>query len=92
MVGESLEQFCETEFNGLRATAFSKAFFEKDNDAKSGSKCDFIFRESTEDGIEFISIAFEMKNEADTTSSKKKNTDVSELPIAKIQPGLNTPR
>lgn len=75
MVGESLEQFCETEFNGLRATAFSKAFFEKDNDAKSRSKCDFIFRESTEDGIEFISIAFEMKNEAVNTAVRHKNED-----------------
>jgi hypothetical protein len=75
MVGESLEQFCETEFNGFRAMAFSKAFFEKDNDAKSGSKCDFIFRESTEDGIEFISIAFEMKNEAVNTAVRHKNED-----------------
>ena len=75
MVGESLEQFCETEFNKLRATAFPKAFFEKDNDAKSGSKCDFIFREQTEDGIELISIAFEMKNEAENTAVKHKNED-----------------
>ena len=75
MVGENLEQFCETEFNKLRATAFQKAFFEKDNDAQSGSKCDFIFREQTEDGIEFISIAFEMKNEAENTTSGHKNED-----------------
>lgn len=75
MIGESLEQFCETEFNKLRATAFPKVFFEKDNDAKSGSKCDFIFREQTEDGIELISIAFEMKNEAENTAVKHKNED-----------------
>ena len=75
MVGESLEQFCETEFNKRRALGFRKAFFEKDNDAKSGSKCDFIFREQTEDGIELISIAFEMKNEADNTTIRHKNED-----------------
>ena len=75
MIGESLEQFCETEFNLQRARAFPKAYFEKDNDAKSGSKCDFIFRDFTEDGIEFISIAFEMKNEADNTAVGHKNED-----------------
>ena len=75
MVGESLEQHCETEFNKLRATAFQNAYFEKDNDAKTGSKGDFIFRESSEDGVEFISIMFEMKNEMDTTATKHKNED-----------------
>lgn len=75
MVGESLEQHCETEFNRLRATGFQKAYFEKDNDAKSGSKGDYIYRDYDFDGGEFISIMFEMKNETDTTSTKKKNTD-----------------
>ena len=75
MVGETLEQHCEIEFNKLRATGFQKAYFEKDNDAKTGSKGDYIYRESTEEGVEFISIMFEMKNEMDTTASKKKNED-----------------
>lgn len=75
MIGESLEQHCEIEFNRLRATGFMNAYFEKDNDAKTGSKGDYIFRERSEDGCEFISIMFEMKNEADTTSTKKKNED-----------------
>ena len=75
MLGESLEQHCETEFNKLRATAFPRAYFEKDNDAKSGSKGDFIYRETDEAGNEIISIMFEMKNEADTTATKKKNED-----------------
>lgn len=75
MVGETLEQHCETEFNRLRAAAFPNAYFEKDNDARTGSKGDYIFRESTDDGIEFLSIMFEMKNETDTTSTKKKNED-----------------
>ncbi len=75
MVGESLEQHCETEFNKLRATAFRNAYFEKDNDARSGSKGDFIYRESDENGNEFISIMFEMKNEMDTTATKHKNED-----------------
>lgn len=75
MVGESLEQHCEIEFNKLRATAFPSAYFEKDNDARTGSKGDYIFRESTEDGLEFISIMFEMKNEMDQTATKKKNED-----------------
>ncbi len=75
MIGESLEQHCETEFNKLRATAFQNAYFEKDNDAKTGSKGDFIYRESSEDGVEFISIMFEMKNEMDTTATKHKNED-----------------
>lgn len=75
MLGETLEKHCETEFNKLRATAFQRAYFEKDNDAKSGSKGDYIFRDSTEDGTEFISIMFEMKNEMDTTVTKHKNED-----------------
>ncbi len=75
MVGETLEQHCETEFNKLRATAFQNAYFEKDNDARTGSKGDYIFREKTEEGIEFISIMFEMKNEMETTASKHKNED-----------------
>ncbi len=75
MIGESLEQHCQSEFNKIRATAFPNAYFEKDNDAKKGSKGDFIYREKTEDGIEFLSIMFEMKNEADTTATKHKNED-----------------
>ncbi|MBS0213576.1 MAG: DUF2130 domain-containing protein [Proteobacteria bacterium] len=75
MIGESLEQHCETEFNRIRATAFPHAYFEKDNDARSGSKGDFIFRDQAEDGTEIVSIMFEMKNENDETASKKKNED-----------------
>ena len=75
MLGETLEQHCEIEFNKLRATGFQNAYFEKDNDVKTGSKGDYIFKESTSDGVEFISIMFEMKNEMDTTSTKKKNED-----------------
>lgn len=75
MIGESLEQHCLTQFNTLRMTAFPTAYFEKDNDARTGSKGDFIFRESDESGTEFISIMFEMKNEADTTATKHKNED-----------------
>ena len=74
MVGESLEQHCLTQFNSLRMTAFPAAYFEKDNDARTGSKGDFIFREETE-GVEFISIMFEMKNEMDETATKHKNED-----------------
>lgn len=74
MVGESLEQHCLTQFNTLRMTAFPNAYFEKDNDARSGSKGDFIFREAA-DGVEFISIMFEMKNEMDETATKHKNED-----------------
>ncbi len=74
MIGESLEQHCMTVFNEIRMTAFPNAYFEKDNDARTGSKGDFIFRES-EDGTEFISIMFEMKNEMDTTATKHKNED-----------------
>ena len=75
MVGETLEQHCETEFNRLRAAAFPYAYFEKDNDARTGSKGDYIYREATEDGIEFLSIMFEMKNEMESTATKKKNED-----------------
>ncbi len=75
MVGESLEQHCETEFNRLRATGFQAAYFEKDNDVRTGSKGDYIFRESDENGVEFISIMFEMKNEMERTATKKKNED-----------------
>ena len=75
MVGESLEQHCDYEFNKIRASAFPNAYFEKDNDARSGSKGDFIFRDMDENGTEFIYIMFEMKNETDTTSTKKKNED-----------------
>ncbi|MBO5908079.1 MAG: DUF2130 domain-containing protein [Clostridia bacterium] len=75
MLGETLEQHCETEFNRLRSTGFRNAYFEKDNDAKTGSKGDYIFREFSDDGVEFISIMFEMKNEADATATKKKNED-----------------
>ncbi len=75
MVGETLEQHCETEFNRLRATAFARAYFEKDNDASSGSKGDYIFRDHDDQGTEIVSIMFEMKNEADTTATKKRNED-----------------
>ena len=73
MLGEDLERHCSTEFNKIRATAFPNAYFEKDNDAKSGSKGDFIFRDYDDEKNEFISIMFEMKNEADKTSTKQKN-------------------
>ncbi len=75
MVGETLEQHCETEFNRIRATAFPRAYFEKDNDARSGSKGDFIFRDADEAGTEIVSIMFEMKNESDLTVTKSKNED-----------------
>lgn len=75
MVGESLEQHCEIEFNKLRATAFSNAYFEKDNDARSGSKGDYIYRENDDADNEIISIMFEMKNEGDETATKKRNED-----------------
>ncbi len=75
MVGESLEQHCLTQFNTIRMTAFPNAYFEKDNDARSGSKGDFIFREAAEDGTQFLSIMFEMKNEMDETATKHKNED-----------------
>ena len=69
MVGETLEQHCETEFNRIRATAFPRAYFEKDNDARAGSKGDYIFRDSDEVGNEIVSIMFEMKNESDRTAT-----------------------
>ena len=75
MVGETLEQHCETEFNRFRATAFPRAYFEKDNDASSGSKGDYIFRDLDEMETEIVSIMFEMKNEVDATATKKKNED-----------------
>lgn len=75
MVGESLEQFCFDEFNKIRMTAFPTAYFEKDNDARFGSKGDFIYRECDENGVEIISIMFEMKNEMETTATKHKNED-----------------
>lgn len=75
MVGETLEQHCEIEFNRIRAMAFPRAYFEKDNDARAGSKGDYIFRDSDEAGTEIVSIMFEMKNENDGTASKKKNED-----------------
>jgi hypothetical protein len=75
MVGETLEQHCENEFNKLRSTAFQTAYFDKDNDASSGSKGDYIFKDHEENGTEIISIMFEMKNEMDTTATKRKNED-----------------
>ena len=75
MVGETLEQHCDLEFNKIRATAFPNAYFEKDNDARTGSKADFIFRDYDENGTEVVSIVFEMKNESDTTATKPKNED-----------------
>ena len=75
MVGETLEQHCEIQFNQLRATAFQNAYFEKDNDARTGSKGDYIYRETDENGVEIISIMFEMKNEMDETATKHKNED-----------------
>lgn len=75
MVGETLEQHCQVEFNKIRMAGFKKAYFEKDNDATSGSKGDYIFRDFSDDGQEFVSIMFEMKNECDTTATKHKNED-----------------
>ena len=75
MVGETLEQHCETEFNRIRATAFPRAYFEKDNDASTGSKGDYIFRDTDESGTEIVSIMFEMKNESDATATRKRNED-----------------
>jgi hypothetical protein len=75
MIGETLEQHCEAEFNKLRATAFQNAYFEKDNDSRSGNKGDFIYKETDEAGNEIISIMFEMKNENDETATKKRNDD-----------------
>ena len=88
MVGETLEQHCETEFNRIRATAFARAYFEKDNDARGGSKGDYIFRDLDEDGTEIVSIMFEMKNESDETATKKKNEDfLKELDKDRIEKG-----
>lgn len=75
MIGETLEQHCEIEFNRIRPTAFPRAYFEKDNDARTGSKGDFIFRDFDESGTEIVSIMFEMKNESDSSGTKKKNED-----------------
>ncbi|MBS1209406.1 MAG: hypothetical protein H6R19_1804 [Proteobacteria bacterium] len=88
MVGETLEQHCETEFNRLRATAFQRAYFEKDNDARSGSKGDFIFRDKDEADTEIVSIMFEMKNESDTTTTKQRNDDfLKELDKDRVEKG-----
>lgn len=75
MVGETLELHCETEFTRIRSTAFPRAYFEKDNDARAGSKGDYIFRDEDEDGTEIVSVMFEMKNESDRTATKRKNED-----------------
>ena len=88
MVGETLEQHCEIEFNRIRATAFPYAYFEKDNDAREGSKGDYIFRDTDEVGTEIVSIMFEMKNESDATATKKKNEDfLKELDKDRTQKG-----
>lgn len=88
MIGETLEQHCEIEFNRLRATAFPKAYFEKDNDARTGSKGDYIFRDMDDAGTEIVSIMFEMKNEGDETATKKKNEDFfKELDKDRIEKG-----
>ncbi len=88
MVGETLEQHCETEFNRIRATAFPRAYFEKDNDARTGSKGDYIFRDSDEVGTEIVSIMFEMKNESDHTATKTRNEDfLKELDKDRIDKG-----
>ncbi len=88
MVGESLEQHCEIEFNKIRATAFPHAYFEKDNDARTGGKGDYIFRDSGADGTEYVSIMFEMKNEDDRTATKHKNEDfLKELDKDRSQKG-----
>jgi hypothetical protein len=88
MVGETLEQHCETEFNRIRATAFPRAYFEKDNDARTGSKGDYIFRDLDEAGTEIVSVMFEMKNENDRTSTKNKNEDfLKELDKDRLEKG-----
>lgn len=88
MVGETLEQHCETEFNRIRSTAFPHAYFEKDNDASLGSKGDFIFRDYDSSGTEIVSIMFEMKNESDTSITKKKNEDfLRELDKDRLEKG-----
>lgn len=88
MVGETLEQHCETEFNRIRATAFPRAYFEKDNDTRTGSKGDYVFRDWDEASTEIVSIMFEMKNEDDQTATKKKNEDfLRELDKDRIEKG-----
>ncbi len=88
MIGESLEKHCENEFNKMRATAFPKAYFEKDNDVSNGSKGDYIFKENDSSGTEIVSIMFEMKNENDATATKKKNEDFfKELDKDRLQKG-----
>ena len=88
MVGETLEQHCEVEFNRIRATAFPRAYFEKDNDARTGSKGDYIFRDADEAGTEIVSIMFEMKNESDRTATKNKNEDfLKELDKDRVEKG-----
>jgi hypothetical protein len=88
MVGETLEQHCETEFNRIRATAFPRAYFEKDNDARTGSKGDYIFRDTDEAGTEIVSIMFEMKNENDRTATKNRNEDfLKELDRDRVEKG-----
>ena len=88
MIGETLEQHCETEFNRIRATAFPRAYFEKDNDARSGSKGDYIFRDTDESGTEIVSIMFEMKNEGDRTATKNRNEDfLKELDKDRVEKG-----
>ena len=88
MVGETLEQHCETEFNRIRATAFPRAYFEKDNDSRTGSKGDYIFKDSNEEATEIVSIMFEMKNEDDRTATKQKNEDfLKELDKDRIEKG-----
>jgi len=88
MVGETLEQHCETEFNRIRATAFPYAHFEKDNDARGGSKGDFIFKDKDASGTEIVSIMFEMKNENETTATKSRNEDfLKELDRDRVEKG-----
>ena len=88
MIGETLEQHCETEFNRIRATAFPRAYFEKDNDARTGSKGDYVFRDSDEASTEIVSIMFEMKNESDSTATKTKNEDfLKELDKDRVEKG-----
>ena len=88
MVGETLELHCETEFNRIRATAFPRAYFEKDNDARTGSKGDYIFRDTDESGTEIVSIMFEMKNESDRTATKNRNEDfLKELDKDRVEKG-----
>ncbi len=91
MMGETLEQHCEIEFNRVRSMAFPRAYFEKDNDARTGSKGDYIFRDSDEAGIEIVSIMFEMKNESDKTTTKSKNEDfLKELDKDRNEKNVNT--